>query len=301
MKSAGSETTKPTTRQLDKKELRALGKAKRKQAKKDKHKALMAQRAAANGTSSSSSSGTGCNTATNSNHVNGTVPDIEDVVKLDPMRWKTYKPRQANPKLKPYVLELNRELESMREKCHPKILSHDAFSYATSAVLKRFNDPECRGKSELVHVYRELVKDGEIEQDQNIENMMVKKLSKSLFGGVNLSIFIPPGHTAPFWTVDVEIMEKGEKETKETKETEEEDNGVVMVRIKIIEKKSTYDLKTYASYVNAKAGATLNINDEYQVTSLKSEEMIVCLHSSSSGSKKSRKERGKHVWDLDAI
>jgi hypothetical protein len=284
-----------STHHLDKMERRRLAKLNRKKEKKAekkaKHKALMTARAAANGTSSKTASSCGTSTST------GTVPDIEDVVQLDPMRWKNYKARVANPKLKPYVLELNKELESMRDKYEPKALDLNAFSYATSAVLKRFKDPECRGKSELVHVYRELVQEGKIKHDQNIENMMVKKLSKSLFGGINLSIFIPPGHTAPFWTVDVILISKDQ------------------IQVKTLQKKSSYDLQMYANYVNVKPGDKLSLGGKYSIIKLEPESMIISLSlempgatkvSSSSpnsniGVKRQRIKKTKHIWDLDDI
>jgi elongator complex protein 3 len=179
------------------------------------------------------------------------------------------------------VLELNKELESMREQCHPNVLEHSAFSYATSSVLKRFNDPECRGKSELIHVYRELVSEGKITHDQNIENMMVKKLSKSLFGGINLSIFIPPGHTAPFWTVNIILISRN------------------IVRVSVAKKKSAYDLLMYASYVNVKSEETAIIGGKYEVLVLEANSMDVSLIGTTSTS--GRKNREKHVWDLDEL
>ena len=266
-----------STHKLDKMERRRLAKIKRKE-KKAALKQELAEKRMASGKSSYHNSS---ECSTSPNHQNGIVPDIEDVVQLDPLRWKNYKPRKAKASLKPYVLELNLELEKMRAQCHPKVLDHSAFSYATSAVLKRFNDPECRGKSELVHVYRELVSEGVIVQDQNIENMLVKKLSKSLFGGINLSIFIPPGHTAPFWTVNIELISEN------------------VVKVSTVQKKSAYDLKMYASYVNVKTNDTINIGGTHQVLQLTAESMNVVLKANEQQPKRSK--TNKHVWDLDEL
>jgi hypothetical protein len=82
------------------------------------------------------------------------------------------------------------------------------------------------GKSKLIHVYRDLCAEGAMTRRQAIENQLIKKLGKSAYacciasqhvaeqsstlrhccnryGGVNLSIFIPPGHSAPMWNVMV--------------------------------------------------------------------------------------------------
>jgi hypothetical protein len=62
-----------------------------------------------------------------------------------------------------------------------------------------------------------------------INNLFVKKLSRSAFGGVNLSIFIPPGHTAPIW--NIQVTRSGES-----------------FLVEVLESKSVYNLKSYAGY-----------------------------------------------------
>ena len=213
-----------------------------------------------------------CNAPPTSKSQGSSIEDIEEVVPLDPERWRGHKPRQPDESFFPYVLLLNEELEKIRDGISSKTVSGGEsssassyarpltsreFSMATSRTQKVFRENISRGKSKLVHVYRELVRQGKIVHDQNIENLMVKKLSKSLFGGINLSIFIPPGHTAPFWNVKV---------------TCEDDTRV---RITVTEKKSVYTLKSYASYVNVKRGAQLSIGGQYTVIELHDNWMIV--------------------------
>ena len=140
-------------------------------------------------------------------------------------------------------------------------LTEREFSMASSRCQKTFRENVPRGKSVLVHAYRELVRRGEIAHDQNIENLMVKKLSKSLFGGINLSIFIPPGHTAPFWNVRVARDGGG--------------GGGTRVRVSVAEKKSVYTLKSYAAYVNVQRGATLSVGGRYTVLELHDDWMVV--------------------------
>jgi len=81
-------------------------------------------------------------------------------------------------------------------------LPKGAFTRGCHLLLKTKKFPRGDyGKSRLVHVYRELVREGKIEHEQEVENQFVKKLSRSTFGGINVSVFVPPGHSAPFWLV----------------------------------------------------------------------------------------------------
>ena len=47
------------------------------------------------------------------------VADIEEVVPLDPERWRGRKAREADPAYFPYVMMLNSELEKLRDSSQP--------------------------------------------------------------------------------------------------------------------------------------------------------------------------------------
>ena len=101
---------------------------------------------------------------------------------------------------------------------------------------KKFPDVEY-GKSRLVHVYRKLVREGKIEHEQEVENQFVKKLSRSTFGGINVSVFVPPGHTAPIWVVTA--TRHGE-----------------FIELLVDKQKSVYTLLSYEGYCRKSAAAT---------------------------------------------
>jgi histone acetyltransferase (RNA polymerase elongator complex component) len=160
------------------------------------------------------------------------LDDIEDVVKYDPNRWTGYHKKKGNPKLRPFVLEVIEYLKDMKSKKHaenpPRRLDLVDYSRATSAVYKRgYSNTR---KSEVIHVYRDLVREKVIEGDHEIEQLFIKKLSKSTFGGVNLSIFLPPGHNSPMWSVRI---------TK---------SGDQNFHLEVIERKSVYTLVSYLEY-----------------------------------------------------
>lgn len=180
------------------------------------------------------------------------VLDIEAVVPHDIDRWTNYKPPEADATLKPYVMALNTDLERRRDEQGGLTLKD--FSYSTSAVLKNFRDPVNRSKSKLIHVYRALVKEGKIEHDQSIENLLIKKLGKSTFGGINVSVFIPPGHSAPLWDVTISKVAQNEYE------------------LRVISSGSgTYSLAQYAGYTDMKQGVTASVNGLCEVTAVESE------------------------------
>ena len=164
------------------------------------------------------------------------LDDIEDVVKYDPNRWNGFQRKTGNPKLRPFVLEVIQHLNGIKERKRnaspPKRLDMVDYSRATSAVYK-LGYSNTR-KSEVIHVYRDLVRDKVIEPDHEIEQLFIKKLSKSTFGGVNLSIFLPPGHNAPMWSV------------KFTKKSETE------ILMNVVERKSVYTLDSYLDYCGKK-------------------------------------------------
>ena len=173
------------------------------------------------------------------------VGDIEEIVPSDPRRWVGHKRRKGKYELRDYVKELLSHLKEMKEerlsRTPPVSLEMLDFDRATSEILKR-GYPTTR-KSEVIHVYRDLVREGIVTPDQEIENLFIKKLSKSTFGGVNVSIFLPPGHNAPMWSIN--IRKTSEKSFKLT----------------VLERRSVYTLASYIDYVSKQPSSGNTPND----------------------------------------
>jgi hypothetical protein len=110
------------------------------------------------------------------------------------------------------------------------------------------------GKSKLIHVYRDLCAEGSMTRRQAIENQLIKKLGKSAYGGVNLSIFIPPGHSAPMWSVTVSRV--GDH-----------------LHVDVTERKSVYTLVGYTGYVQQKR--TPRVDGNWEAVEISDERMTL--------------------------
>ena len=217
------------------------------------------------------------------------LDDIEDVVKYDPNRWNGFQRKTGNPKLRPFVLEVIQHLNEIKEKKRnanpPKRLDMVDYSRATSAVYK-LGYSNTR-KSEVIHVYRDLVRDKVIEPDHEIEQLFIKKLSKSTFGGVNLSIFLPPGHNAPMWSV---------KFTK-TSETD--------ILMNVVERKSVYTLDSYLDYCGKKTNdgkskkTTLSLDGSYIISSIGGD--FLQLERQNGDKKERQKGKKYNIFDVVSL
>ena len=106
---------------------------------------------------------------------------------------ETFIKTEEMEKLRPYVLRLAKMLE---EAWHEDPAALDpgsaTFSRCSAVLLKSGDFPGITyGKKKLVHIYRSLVRNGELEYVAEVEGCFTKKLRKSTFGGVNVSVFIP--------------------------------------------------------------------------------------------------------------
>jgi len=122
--------------------------------------------------------------------------DVEDVV---PKRGKGGKIVKSTD-IRAYAIELSTLLEERMAQNKNGRLNATDYQKATSSLMKRYG---IISKSKTVHVYRQLCEEDVLIFHQAINNLFIKKLARSAFGGVNLSIFIPPGHTAPIWNIKV--------------------------------------------------------------------------------------------------
>ena len=238
------------------------------------------------------------------------LDDIEDVVKYDPNRWEGFQPKKGNPKLRPFVIEVIDYLKEMKVKRHAQTPSQRLnlvdYSRATSAIYKRgYSNTR---KSEVIHVYRDLVREKIIEADLEIEQLFIKKLSKSTFGGVNLSIFLPPGHNAPMWSV------------KFTKVDE------TNFQLEVVERKSVYTLLSYLDYCgknnvkkkkdknnnnnnnNSSTTANLSFDGQYDILSLQPSFItfgkdinISSNHDGEQAGKKKKRRRKNNIFDIVSL
>ena len=150
------------------------------------------------------------------------APDLEDVVEN---RKKQGNKAAKSTDIRAYVIELATILEKRLEDNGGTLDGKD-YQKGTSVLMKTYG---IIGKSKAVHIYRQLCEEDVLVYSHQINNLFVKKLSRSAFGGVNLSIFIPPGHTAPIWNVQVT-------------------RAGASFQVEVLESKSVYNLKSYAGY-----------------------------------------------------
>ena len=136
--------------------------------------------------------------------------------------------------LRSYVLQLVAGLERRRAD-GGKALTHDDFHRVTSE-LNKAKQHAVYAKPQLIHEYRRAVGDSAITYDQQVEALLIKKLGRSGFGGVNLSLFIPPGHSAPVWNVTATRT------------------AVDRLTVDVVEQKSTYTLLGYRNYTRHREG-----------------------------------------------
>eukprot|EP01049_Picozoa_sp_SAG25_P003032 SAG25_NODE_166_length_13075_cov_19.523736_1_plen_331_part_00 len=129
-------------------------------------------------------------------------------------------------------------------------LTHDDF-HASTASINKSKEHAVYGKSQIIHAYRELVRAGKASPQPQIEALLIKKVGKSSYGGVNLSVFIPPGHSAPVWNVRVSRPQPPQSND------EFEDSGAISYTVSVLEQKSTYTLRGYREYCRLKAGEEL--------------------------------------------
>jgi hypothetical protein len=94
------------------------------------------------------------------------------------------------------------------------------------------------GKCRIIHVYRTLVHEGLLEHTQQIADLLVRKLGRSSYGGVNLSVFIPPGHSAPIWDVSAVRTDSN-------------------IRISVTKQRTVYTLRGYVDYSHQKPGSAV--------------------------------------------
>eukprot|EP00656_Telonema_subtile_P013320 TRINITY_DN16763_c0_g1_i2.p1 TRINITY_DN16763_c0_g1~~TRINITY_DN16763_c0_g1_i2.p1 ORF type:complete len:599 (-),score=192.57 TRINITY_DN16763_c0_g1_i2:21-1817(-) len=166
--------------------------------------------------------------------------DLESIVR-DPVK------EAKKAKLLDFVFDLNAILERKLEKSKTGVLTKIDFQKACTALQKQYG---VHGKSTIIHAYRELVQAGKIQHKKAIENMCVKKLGRSAFGGVNLSIFIPPGHSAPVWNVSISMDEHD------------------LLTVEVLERKSVYTLLGYKDYTKYGNKEELFVDSRLKIESL---------------------------------
>jgi hypothetical protein len=125
------------------------------------------------------------------------------------------------------VLQLSAGLAA-RASARSTPLSHDDFHQVT-AELNKQKLHAVYGKPQVIHEYRACVRDGLVPYSPQVEGLLIKKLGKSGYGGVNLSLFIPPGHSAPLWNVTVT-------------------RAGATLTVDVVDQKSVYTLLGYRNY-----------------------------------------------------
>jgi len=176
----------------------------------------------------------------------GESKDLEDCLGKDDVKVA------KKAKLLEFVFELNGILEKKLVK-NGGTLGKIDFQKACTQLQKRYG---VHGKSTIIHAYRELVAAGRVSHKKPIENLCVKKLGRSAFGGVNLSIFIPPGHSAPVWNVVVSG-------------TDDES-----ITVEVTEKKSVYTLLGYRGYTKYGDQEDMYIDKTLKITEMKDETLV---------------------------
>jgi hypothetical protein len=161
------------------------------------------------------------------------VPDIETLAGADNGT------RESPTVVRNYVLELEGMLQAkLAERgARGERLQHVDFSTATSGLNSSKLYPTF-GKCRIIHVYRTLVHEGLLEHTQQIADLLVRKLGRSSYGGVNLSVFIPPGHSAPIWDVSAVRTDSN-------------------IRISVTKQRTVYTLRGYVDYSHQKPGSAV--------------------------------------------
>ena len=159
--------------------------------------------------------------------------------------------------LRSYVLQLVAGLERRRAD-GGKALTHDDFHRVTSE-LNKAKQHAVYAKPQLIHEYRRAVGDGACAYDQQVEALLIKKLGRSGFGGVNLSLFIPPGHSAPVWNVTATRT------------------AVDRLTVDVVEQKSTYTLLGYRNYTRHREGRPVLVAPGLRAVTLEDRRLVAEL------------------------
>ena len=128
------------------------------------------------------------------------MEDNEDLAGAAAPRGSARRRQSSSHDLRDYVLQLDARLRQ-RSAAGPKgTLTHDDF-HAVTADLNKEKKHAVYGKPQVIHEYRACVREGLLAYNQQVESLLIKKLGKSGYGGVNLSLFIPVSplvlHSAP--------------------------------------------------------------------------------------------------------
>lgn len=116
------------------------------------------------------------------------MEDIEDLAGRQAPRAATR--QSSSHDLRDYVLQLDARLRQRSAAAPNGSLSHDDF-HAVTADLNKEKKHAVYGKPQVIHEYRACVREGLLVYNQDVEALLIKKLGKSGYGGVNLSLFIP--------------------------------------------------------------------------------------------------------------
>eukprot|EP01043_Picozoa_sp_COSAG02_P013028 COSAG02_NODE_514_length_20825_cov_5.990495_14_plen_214_part_00 len=122
----------------------------------------------------------------------GRLPGMEDIEDLAgrqaPARAAAR--QSSSHDLRDYVLQLDARLRQRSAAAPDGNLSHDDF-HAVTADLNKEKKHAVYGKPQVIHEYRACVREGLLAYNQDVEALLIKKLGKSGYGGVNLSLFVP--------------------------------------------------------------------------------------------------------------
>lgn len=117
------------------------------------------------------------------------MEDIEDLAgRQAPARAAAR--QSSSHDLRDYVLQLDARLRQRSAAAPDGNLSHDDF-HAVTADLNKEKKHAVYGKPQVIHEYRACVREGLLAYNQDVEALLIKKLGKSGYGGVNLSLFVP--------------------------------------------------------------------------------------------------------------
>lgn len=116
------------------------------------------------------------------------MEDIEDLAGRPPPRGTAR--QSSSHDLRDYVLQLDARLRQRSATSPNGNLNHDDF-HAVTADLNKEKKHAVYGKPQVIHEYRACVREGLVAYNQHVEALLIKKLGKSGYGGVNLSLFVP--------------------------------------------------------------------------------------------------------------
>ena len=119
------------------------------------------------------------------------MDDIEDLAGRRAPRTEPARPPSGRD-LRDYVVQLDAGLRARAAASPGGRLGHDDF-HTVTAELNKEKKYAVYGKPQVIHEYRACVRDGLLVYSQQVEALLIKKLGKSGYGGVNLSLFIPVG------------------------------------------------------------------------------------------------------------